>query len=52
MTKKPITLTPDTMAADAAKIIKSEKIDNIPVINSKKEPIGLLDERNLLEVLP
>lgn len=52
MTKNPITISPDTMASDAARIINTQKIDNIAVVDDKKRPVGILDEKNLLEIFP
>ena len=52
MTKNPATVNVDTMAADAARIINTKNIDNIPVVDNEKRPVGLLDERNLLEFFP
>jgi len=52
MTTHPVSVTAETMAVEAARIIKSKKIDNLPVINSQNRPIGLLDEKNLLEIFP
>ncbi|MBI4802171.1 MAG: KpsF/GutQ family sugar-phosphate isomerase [Elusimicrobia bacterium] len=50
MTAKPVCVTPDTMAIEAAKIISSKKIDNLPVIaRGTKRPIGILDEKDLLK---
>ena len=48
MTRQPLTITPETMAVDAAKVLKKHNFDNIPVINSKGRPVGILDERDLL----
>lgn len=49
MTRNPIYVLPDTMAAEAARIFSGKKIDNLPVINPKsKAPVGILDERDLL----
>lgn len=52
MTKNPVTLTSDAMASDAARLINIKKIDNIPVIDASGHPIGILDEKNLLEIFP
>ncbi len=52
MTVNPSTVTPDTMAADAAEILRSKNIDNMPVVDAKGRPLGLLDERDLLAVIP
>ncbi|MBI4655439.1 MAG: KpsF/GutQ family sugar-phosphate isomerase [Elusimicrobia bacterium] len=49
MTRNPITVHPDTMAAEAARIMSRMKIDNIPVIDPEtKKPVGIIDERDLL----
>lgn len=52
MTKKPITFYADTKAVDAAKIIYQKKIDNAPVVDKNNKPIGLIDEKDLLEFIP
>ncbi|MDR0724313.1 MAG: KpsF/GutQ family sugar-phosphate isomerase [Endomicrobium sp.] len=48
MTKNPLVVTPDTMAVDAAKILKSHNIDNIPVVDKDSKPLGVLDQGDLL----
>ena len=48
MTATPLTITPDILAAEAARILKKHKFDNIPVIDAKGRPAGVLDERDLL----
>ncbi|MCG2725582.1 MAG: KpsF/GutQ family sugar-phosphate isomerase [Elusimicrobia bacterium] len=49
MTKKPATVFPDTKAIDVAQIIRTKKIDNMPVIDPKTlKPVGIIDERDLL----
>jgi arabinose-5-phosphate isomerase len=49
MTKSPITVQGDMMAVDALQILQSRKIDEVPVINKKGRPIGLLDVQDLLK---
>jgi arabinose-5-phosphate isomerase len=49
MTKNPITVTADTMAVDALSILQSKKIDEVPVVDRKGRPIGLLDIQDLLK---
>lgn len=49
MTKNPLFVTPSTMAIDAAKILKTHNIDNIPVIDKNNKPVGVLDEGDLLK---
>jgi len=50
MTQNPITIYPDALAKEAARLIKEKKIDNIPVIDpASKKPVGIIDERDLIE---
>lgn len=49
MTKKPITITKDRLAADAFRILREKKIDEIPVVDEKRRPIGLVDVQDLLK---
>jgi arabinose-5-phosphate isomerase len=48
MTKSPLTIDPEILAVDAAEILRKHKFDNMPVVNSKGIPVGVLDERDLL----
>lgn len=48
MTKKPITITKDRLAADTFRILREKKIDEIPVVDEKERPIGLVDVQDLL----
>lgn len=48
MTRKPYSIKPDCLAAEALRVIKEKKIDELPVINDSGEPVGLLDEGDLL----
>jgi len=49
MTKNPITIKKDKLAAEAFQLLKQKKIDEIPVVDSKDRPIGLLDVQDLLK---
>ena len=49
MTKSPITIKKDRLAAEAFQILRSKKIDEIPVVDGKGKPIGLLDVQDLLK---
>jgi acetoin utilization protein AcuB len=51
MTKDPITVTPDTLAVDAQKIMKENKIRRLPVIE-KGKLVGIVTFRNLMEAAP
>jgi len=48
MTKKPKTLKTDTLAADAAEMLKKYNCDNFPVVDGKGKPVGMIDERDLI----
>lgn len=49
MTKSPITIKKDKLAAEAFQILRSKKIDEIPVVDKGGRPIGLLDVQDLLK---
>lgn len=48
MTKNPKTITRDRLAIEAAKMMQDKKFDNIPVVDGKGYPVGIVDERDLL----
>ena len=50
MTANPRTITPDRLASEALKILHEKKIDELPVVNEKGEPVGMLDVQDLLDV--
>ncbi|OGW75255.1 MAG: hypothetical protein A2Z72_00800 [Omnitrophica bacterium RBG_13_46_9] len=49
MTKSPVTIKKDKLAAEAFQILRSKKIDEIPVVDRKGRPIGLLDVQDILK---
>jgi len=50
MTRNPLTVHPQTMAMEAARIISERKVDNLPVTDKKTgRPVGILDEKDLLK---
>ncbi len=48
MTSGPYAITPDKLAAEAFKILRDRKIDEIPVVDKKGKLVGLLDVQDLL----
>ncbi|MEN8148491.1 MAG: KpsF/GutQ family sugar-phosphate isomerase [Planctomycetota bacterium] len=50
MIENPKTLTVDTLVADAQKLMKEYRIDEVPVVDAAGRPIGVLDVQDLLEV--
>ena len=49
MTKSPTTITKEKLAAEAFRILRSKRIDEIPVIDDKGRPVGLLDVQDILK---
>jgi arabinose-5-phosphate isomerase len=47
MTRKPVSLREDALAADAIHIFNERNIDDLVIINAKREPIGLVDSQDL-----
>ncbi|MDP2939259.1 MAG: KpsF/GutQ family sugar-phosphate isomerase [Candidatus Omnitrophota bacterium] len=49
MTKNPITISKDRLAVEAMRILEEKKIDEIPVVDNHKKPVGLLDVQDCLK---
>ncbi len=49
MTKRPVTILESRLAAEALEILRSKKIDEVPVTDAKGRPVGLLDVQDLLK---
>ena len=49
MTAGPQTILPDHLAAEALKIMRTMKIDEIPVVDEEGKPVGMLDVQDLLK---
>ena len=49
MTKNPSVITEDMLAAEAMRIMQDRRIDELPVIDKKRRPVGLLDVQDLLK---
>ena len=47
MTRRPTTIREDALAADAIRIFNEGNIDDLIVVNAKREPIGLVDSQDL-----
>lgn len=50
MTRNPKTIRKDSLAAEAYNILKVNKVDQLPVVDKKGIPVGILDVQDLLEV--
>jgi arabinose-5-phosphate isomerase len=49
MTRNPLVITPDKLAAEAMHILQEKRIDEVPVVDKSKRPVGLLDVQDLLK---
>jgi arabinose-5-phosphate isomerase len=49
MTKNPVTVGKEMLAAEAMRILEQKKIDEIPVVDKDRRPLGLLDVQDLLK---
>ncbi len=47
MTRKPICVREDSLAAEALHIFNERNIDDLIVVNAKREPVGLVDSQDL-----
>jgi arabinose-5-phosphate isomerase len=47
MTRRPVCLREDSLAAEALKIFNERNIDDLIVVNAKNEPVGLVDSQDL-----
>jgi arabinose-5-phosphate isomerase len=49
MTRRPKTLSPELMAVDAFPLFRRLGIDNFPVVDKAGRPVGILDEKDVLD---
>ncbi|MBI5415797.1 MAG: KpsF/GutQ family sugar-phosphate isomerase [Candidatus Omnitrophica bacterium] len=49
MTRKPVTILKDKLAAEAFNILKERKIDELPVLDGRRRLVGLLDVQDILK---
>jgi arabinose-5-phosphate isomerase len=47
MTKNPVAIYDDALAAEALKIFNERNIDDLIVVNARREPVGLVDSQDL-----
>lgn len=48
MTKNPIAIQPQRLAVEALRILEEKKIDELPVVDKQKKPVGMLDVQDVL----
>ncbi|MFA5410556.1 MAG: KpsF/GutQ family sugar-phosphate isomerase [Candidatus Omnitrophota bacterium] len=49
MTYRPTVVGEEMLAAEALRILREKKIDELPVVDKKRRPVGLLDVQDLLK---
>lgn len=49
MTKNPTTINKDRLAVEAMRILQEKRIDELPVVDNKYQPVGMLDVQDLLK---
>ncbi len=47
MTRKPVSIRNDALAAEALKVFDERNIDDLIVVNARREPVGLVDSQDL-----
>jgi arabinose-5-phosphate isomerase len=47
MTRKPITVREDALAVEALRVFHERNIDDLIVVNSHRQPVGLVDSQDL-----
>jgi arabinose-5-phosphate isomerase len=47
MTRNPIAVQEKALAAEALKIFNERNIDDLIVVNARREPVGLVDSQDL-----
>jgi len=47
MTRRPISVREDALAAEALKVFNERNIDDLIVVNARREPVGLVDSQDL-----
>lgn len=48
MSRNPRTVRPEALVADAARVLREARIDQVPVVDASGRPVGLLDVQDLL----
>jgi arabinose-5-phosphate isomerase len=47
MTRRPVHIHEDALAAEALRVFDERSIDDLIVVNSRREPVGLIDSQDL-----
>ncbi|MBI2095491.1 MAG: KpsF/GutQ family sugar-phosphate isomerase [Candidatus Omnitrophica bacterium] len=49
MTKNPVTITAGKLAAEVLELLRSKRIDEVPVVDPRGRPVGYLDVQDILK---
>jgi len=49
MTRRPKTVAPGVLAAEVSALFRRLRLDNLPVVDKRGRPVGILDEKDLLD---
>jgi arabinose-5-phosphate isomerase len=47
MTRNPITITGDRLAAEVLQVLEHHRIDDLVVLDEKRRPVGIVDSQDL-----
>jgi arabinose-5-phosphate isomerase len=47
MTRNPVAVDADALAVEALRIFNERNIDDLIVVNARREPVGLVDSQDL-----
>ncbi len=50
MTASPTTVRPDALVGEALRLLRERQIDQLPVVDERRRPVGLLDIQDLLAI--
>ncbi len=50
MSKNPLTVSTENLAAEAYRILRERRIDNMPVVNDEGRPVGIIDVQDWLDI--
>lgn len=49
MTRRPLTVAEDRLAVEALRLLGERRVDEVPVVNRRGEPVGMLDVQDLVK---
>jgi arabinose-5-phosphate isomerase len=49
MMSDPVTIAPNALAAEAYRLLREKRVDQLPVVDDEGRPVGLVDVQDLLD---